>query len=558
MEFHESVINPILKQVKSTPSENLESETIEFKGYRDAKALHNSKDLAEELSALANHKGGYIIIGVKDDSDVEHGRWEEQLAGFPMVDTLELKERLLGKLQPQVNLVVDTINFEGKSYLYLRIEKQVDSLVSTTSGKTCIRVGRSCKPMSPGELEQAVKSHTKYDWSGDTLVSVDLSSLDPDGLQAAIVDYCDKREIKSLISAERYLESVGATRNGEITRGGLLFLGKSTAIDNSLGDYEYRFSWKKANGDLVINDVWKANLWDSILRAKKHFEKCNTFQTFQTEKEEFTAPLMDGVSFHEAYINALVHRDYSVDGMISVTFTDESLRIHSPGEFYGGVTSENIVIHEPRHRNKNLAKILMTHNLVDRAGMGVLRMGLGSLRYGRKFPEFREQSDSVEVKMEAQYLRPAVAALGILNRDDWGIPELLIINSVYETGVVSVQELESMLKQLDESPWRSIVKAVDNMDQVELCGTSNGVFVRVVPNWKKFLEVGRIFRASSSSEKYVALYEYLKVHGEVSNADVMELLNHNFSSQTSAFLRKAKFVQKGGSSPTDKWRIVEQ
>ena len=57
----------------------------------------------------------------------------------------------------------------------------------------------------------------------------------------------------------------------------------------------------------------------------------------------------------------------------------------------------------------------MTHNLVDRAGMGVLRMGLGSLKYGRAFPSFREQSDAVEVTMEAEYLRPGVAVLAIDN-----------------------------------------------------------------------------------------------------------------------------------------------
>ena len=99
---HKSRIETILNKVKFTPSEDLESETIEFKCYRDERALHNSKDLAEELSALANLKGGYIVIGVKDNSDVIHGNWEDQLEGFPIVDLLTLKERLLGKLQPRV------------------------------------------------------------------------------------------------------------------------------------------------------------------------------------------------------------------------------------------------------------------------------------------------------------------------------------------------------------------------------------------------------------------------------------------------------------------------
>lgn len=70
-----------------------------------------------------------------------------------------------------------------------------------------------------------------------------------------------------------------------------------------------------------------------------------------------------------------MHRDYSVDGMISVTYFGEELRIHSPGAFFGGVTSDNIARHEPRHRNKNLARILMTHDLVDRAGIGAFEWG---------------------------------------------------------------------------------------------------------------------------------------------------------------------------------------
>ena len=222
------------------------------------------------------------------------------------------------------------------------------------------------------------------------------------------------------VSHESYLEAVGATQNGVVNRGGLLFLGTVGSIRANLGDFEFRFTWKKPNGELVVNDIWTGNLWQAVRRAESHFQSCNTTQRFKSGETIFEVPLMDSIAFHEAYLNALVHRDYSVDGMISVTYSGEELRIHSPGAFFGGVTSDNIARHEPRHRNKNLARILMTHNLVDRAGMGVLRMGLGSLKYGRAFPEFREQSDAVEVKMQAEYLRSSVAVLGIQNSEIWG------------------------------------------------------------------------------------------------------------------------------------------
>lgn len=557
MWYSEQRIRQILELLKSQPSETLESETVEFKGYRDSQALFNSKDLAEELSALANLNGGIVLIGVRDSSDIRNNEWENQLQGITGVDPLEVKERITGKLRPAVDLSVRTIPYEGKLYIAIGIEKSYESLVSTSSGKVYIRDGRSSRPMTPEEIERAVKSLIRYDWSSDVATARTNIELDTESLAEALEDFRKRRGIDEVISEETYLEAIGATHNGQLTRGGLLFLGSPASIRGALGDYEFRFSWKKPNGELVINDVWTGNLWQAIQRTKAHFRECNSSHRFRSGDTEFEAPLMDEVAFHEAYLNALVHRDYSIDGMISVTYMGDELRIHSPGEFFGGVTSENIAIHEPRHRNKNLARILMTHNLVDRAGMGVLRMGLGSLRYGRAFPEFREQSDAVEVKMQARYIRPGIAVLAIQNSDDWGIPELLILNSVYETGVVSVQELEKRLRRLTEYPWQAIERAVGNMPQLELCGTRDGVSVRVIPQWKNFLDVGRTFRVSPSSDNYVKLYQYLRVHGQASNADLTEVLGYAYSSQTSRFLRDAKFVERHGSGPTARWNIID-
>jgi ATP-dependent DNA helicase RecG len=549
-------IHQLLQKVKSCPSEELESESIEFKGYANAKALYNSKELAEELSALANLEGGAVIIGVRDNNDVNHGQWEEQLLGIPDVDTLEAKERISGKLKPSVGLEVSSLTFEGKIYVAIQIEKSHETLVSTASGKTCIREGRSSRPMLPDEIERAVKSLTRYDWSSDFL-DQDLSdAIDRQSLSEAMEDFRQKRGLDTFPTDDGYLEAIGATQNGRLTRGGLLFLGRESLIRDVLGLFEFRFTWKKPNGELVINDVWAGNLWNAIHRAEKYFDQCNSTQSFKSGETVFEAPLMDRVAFHEALLNSMVHRDYSVDGMTSVTYSGDSLRIHSPGAFFGGVTAENIARHEPRHRNKNLARILMTHNLVDRAGMGVLRMGIGSLRYGRAFPEFSEQSDAVEVKLEAKYLRPAVAVLSIENSEEWGIPELLIINSVYETGVVALESLERRLEKLVDSPLSAIEDSVKRISQVEICGTKDGVFIRVIPSWKSLMSVSRVFRASPSSGNYLKLYRYLRTHGEANNADLTDLLGYSYSSQTSKFLRDTKFVERHGNGPSARWRIV--
>jgi ATP-dependent DNA helicase RecG len=552
-----AAIRLLLATVRQRPSSEVESEKVEFKGYGSESALHNAKDLSEELSALANHLGGVVILGVKAETDVEHGDWPAQLSGMPVVDPLETRARIAGRLRPVVDLTVYNVEFEQRNYVAIVIGHPDDTLVGTSSGKFYMRDGRSSRPMSPAEIETAVKALTKYDWSADPLSIPPVESLDPEALDHALREFCQAREIDRPPSPEAFLEAIGATINGRLSRGGLVFLGREEAIRKAVGDHEYRFTSRTKAGKLVLNEVWAGCIWTAVRRAKSYFADCNKSESFQLRDRTFTAPLLDPTAFHEAYLNALVHRDYSSEGMVSVLVTPERLTVTSPGKFYGGVTPENIALHEPRHRNKALARMLMTYHLVDRAGMGVLRMGIGSLRYGRSFPRFREVMDTVEVSMEAKYLKPPITVLAMENEEHYGIPELLILNGVHAVGMVSVEEVEANLARLVEHPWRAIVGAVNTLESVvELCGTPQGVFIRVRPQYRSFMQVGRLFRPSINSAKHVALYEFLKAHGSASNADLRDVLEHAYSSQTSRFLKDAKYVRRTGSGPSARWSLV--
>lgn len=551
-----NIIN-LLKHVKTVASEEVESETIEFKAYRDERSLHNSKDLAEEISALANLKGGVIIIGVKDSSDVQSGDWLTQMVGIHPVDETATQERLKGKLQPRINLEVSNLGFEGKNYVVVDVPHRSDSMVSTTSGKTCLREGRSSRPMLPDEIEHAVKSLTSYDWSAEPLDGLPSSVIDTTALKEAREDFCNRRGLATPLKDSAFLEAIGATKNGILTKSGLIFLGREDAIRTHLGDFEYRFSWKTNTGKLLANEVWSDCLWHTIKRAKHHFSNCNIEETFEFDFAEnpITVPLLDPIAFHEAFLNSLVHRDYSCEGMVSITFAGMQIVITSPGKFFGGVTADNIARHEPRHRNKALARMLMTYHLVDRAGMGVMRMGLRSLMYGREFPQFREDSESVEVRMQGEYLRGPIAVLAIDNEDKYGITELLILNSIYETGVVAVRPLIEQLMKHVSNPWPSVQNAVNNISGLELCGTKDGVFVRVTREWMKFFRCSTLFRVSATSKKHVALFEFLMRNESVSTSDVHPLFDVAHQSYTSKFLSEARYTKRTGHGPSSRWSL---
>lgn len=554
-------IKKLLNALKSAPSEQYESEIVEFKNYADERALHNSKDLVTEISALSNTKGGEIIIGVIDSSDIPNHEWKKQLNGFPKTDLDILKERICGKINPKIEIKVEEIYFESKNYLVLHIPNVKHSLVTTSSGKTYIRIGKSSLPANPQQIHDLVKNLQSYDWSSEDVISDkgSLSLLNSNALKEAKLDFCKRRKIDvSSMSNANFLEAIGATKNGILNKGGLLFLGKTDSIIKILGLYEYRFSWRTDNGNLKINEVWSDCIWNSIKVAKKYFSKCNESIEIFWEKTSYELNTLDEQAFHEAYLNSIVHRDYSIDGMNVVNFKGNEIIITNPGSFYGGVNSENISYHEPRHRNKILAKILMDFQLVDRAGMGVLRMGLNSLKYGRKFPSFRESNDNIEVTMEASYFKDGVFVLTQKYLPDCGIVELYIVNKLFNKGAESISLIENKLSKIVKDTWKQILNAIDKKDFkhfFELKGNYTGVYICPVEMIHSFFKIEKPFNASPNSDKHVNLYKFLKEYGAASNKEIMAHLGFGSPSSTFQFLAKCMYLENFGKGRSSRWRI---
>lgn len=547
----------ILGKLKNEPSEKFESENIEFKNYSSEQALHNAKDLTEEVSAIANAKGGFIVIGIIDSSDIKNNKWSEQLTGFIKVDLDTTKERLLGKLEPKIDLKLFEFEFEEKNYLIIQIPNVTHTLVSTTSGKTCIRQGKSSMPARPEQIKELVKSLQSFDWSEEDITSDPRAVLDYTSIIEAKKDFSVRRNLSfDELSDDRFLESIGATKNGILNKGGLLLFGKASEIKRLLGNYEYRFSWKTPSGELKINDVWNDNIWVTINRSKDHFKKCNSKITIEYEGNPYDLYTLDYQAFHEAYLNSIVHRDYSEEGMTSVNFIGSKLVITNPGTFYGGVNSSNITFHEPRHRNKSLARILMNFQLVDRAGMGVLRMGLNSLKYGREFPSFEEKLKNIEVSMAAEYFKSGVFLLTQKYLKNCGLVELYIMNSLHKVGFVSISSLEKKLLNLVENPWKEIHKCLENEEfkkYFSLKANNDGVYICPNEIIESLFDITKPFKDSVNSDKHVKLFTYLKEHKFGSNGDLMNLLGFASPASTYQFLIKLKYVGNKGKSQSSKW-----
>lgn len=75
-----------------------------------------------------------------------------------------------------------------------------------------------------------------------------------------------------------------------------------------------------------------------------------------------------------------------------------TLRVTSPGGFYGGVTSANIITHPSQSRNRALTELFAAIRVAEREGVGVDRMVKEMVRLGHRPPDI-EQIDGPFVRV---------------------------------------------------------------------------------------------------------------------------------------------------------------
>ena len=159
--------------------------------------------------------------------------------------------------------------------------------------------------------------------------------------------------------------------------------------------------------------------------------------------------------------------------------------------------------------------------------------------------------------MQAESVLPGIFVLVQSNPESYGLIDLILINSLYRKGVISVNEAQKRIRHLSKSPWLSIKESVERIEQMEFYGDKDGIYIRVNPTWNTFFDIRRTFLVTTTSMKHVKLYDYLMEFKEASNEDVTALLEHRNSTHTSKFLKDANYVYRTGNSRNSRWLLKD-
>ena len=245
------------------------------------------------------------------------------------------------------------------------------------------------------------------------------------------------------------------TKQSGITLAGLLMFGKEDSIKEQemLPDYfpdfrehlttDTKIRWT----DRIYPDgTWECNLLQFYLRVWPKLSSTLP-KPFQLDKDERVDETPTHTALREAFVNALVHTDYSMSGHIVIELDTERFTMTNPGtllvslhQYYAGGVSEC--------RNPALQKMFMMIGRAEKAGSGVdkIMTGWQESHWRRPFLELENQPDRVKLTLPMFSVIPdqVLHALNSIYGDVeyLTLDELTALSACYIEGSISNHRLQ--------------------------------------------------------------------------------------------------------------------
>ena len=347
-----------------------ETTKVQFK-----ETFTSQKEIAKEMIAFANTKGGVILFGVEDKSG--------KLVGLSY-DEIQVISRELGnaaneQVRPTIYIDTEVVRTEEKHFLVCSIEEGKNKPYKNLNGEIWGKQGADKRRITENaEILALFQDSGSYQPDAAAVNGTTFDDLD----RYAIDEYLQKVYATTLDGfggkAEQVLKNIHVlSHNGVPTLAGYLFFGKHPEYNcptcmvkavsffgNALAGTQFRDT-KEILGNMP-------QLYDksmAFLKANLHNvqEKGASFNSLG--KLEIAEEVLE-----EVVQNALVHRDLLRPAPIRIFIFDNRVEVISPGALAGGLTEDDIRSGKTYQRNPYMA-IFATNALYYRGiGSGIVRI----------------------------------------------------------------------------------------------------------------------------------------------------------------------------------------
>ncbi len=212
-----------------------------------------------------------------------------------------------------------------------------------------------------------------------------------DAALAALTD----RELAHALGVVR-LGDTGAERPVALLPEALLLFGRPAAIRWFVPHHEASMQVLRGDG-AEASDFFHWPLFRLTEELLARFRERNSSQTIRYELVRTAVPAWSEQAFRELLTNALVHRDYTVPGVVHVRWREGGVEVSNPARPGAGARPGAALEGLPEAPNPLLADAFRRAGIARRTGLGVGRAVAAQLRHGLAAPRFERSTDRTVV-----------------------------------------------------------------------------------------------------------------------------------------------------------------
>lgn len=346
-------------------------------------------DIVETMVAMANSKGGTIIMGIDNNHIV--GVYKQQEASDYLI------EAALSSEPPLIIPIPEAIELDDKTLVMAHIPSGMPN-VYAYQGKYLRRRDDANVPLPPASLRRLMIKRGEMDYEVGIAQEATLDDIDWDKAESYannLNGFSDK-DVEDVLLKRGCLAQY---RNELLpTNAGILLFGKDPQRFLVASDISaVRFAGRAMSDTFNRQDI-TGTLPDQIKRAETflvdHLRKSVTIGDKMQREENFEYPME---AARELLINAVAHRDYSIRGdNIRMFIYNNRMEVYSPGGLPGPMTLQNLR-DERFSRNPIIVQVLADMNFIEKLGYGVDRVIDLMRAKNLRAPDFHEKKGGFEV-----------------------------------------------------------------------------------------------------------------------------------------------------------------
>jgi ATP-dependent DNA helicase RecG len=425
-------------------------------------------DIAKTLVAFANADGGELYVGIEDDGVIT--------GLMHNTDELDaLKNAYKSHVHPDTPLPrpqMSLVELDGKSVLYFSISKGNEYAYLTSDGKCLKRLDLESVPVGSEKIVAERLEHLSRTWDRTVESSATLDDLDFTLLQQV------SNQIAYGVTAEKCLQHLGLaefTPNGLKLKSAALLLFAKDVRKFHPGCFVRIFTidGKERRSGEAFNVIKDDIVADGVIKlvdsAWERLSYALTMHTSLTDNAKFKQSYMyPQIACREALINAIVHRNYAVQGRgIEVSIFTDRLEIASPGRILSTISLDDIRQLKSAHESRNplIARVLREVGYVREMGEGIRRIYDVMRSNALAEPDIQSSNDNFTVTLFHRSMYDPRVKLWLSLFDEFNLPEsqTAVLALGFEGKEFSTQDIIDRLGIVDTDQVREILTPLRNL-----------------------------------------------------------------------------------------------